>query len=125
MPSCRKLNPENSLASKPIGSLTWRLRSAASDSSSTSANAWRPSWDWLPEKVDPDRPLHDLGLDSLTAMDLKVEIEACLGTALPLSMLLESVRNPRTGREGKCAPRRHSGRPPETPNRLVPSEESR
>ena len=42
-----------------------------------------------PDKVDPDRPLMNLGLDSLTAMELKVEIDACLGTTLPLSMLME------------------------------------
>ena len=30
-----------------------------------------------------------LGLDSLSAMDLKVEIDAGLGTTLPLSMLME------------------------------------
>jgi amino acid adenylation domain-containing protein len=43
-----------------------------------------------PEKVDLDRPLLNLGLDSLTAMDLKVEIDSFLGAAIPLSMLLES-----------------------------------
>jgi len=42
-----------------------------------------------PDKVDPDRPLLSLGLDSLSAMDLKVEIDAGLRTALPLSMLME------------------------------------
>ena len=42
-----------------------------------------------PDKVDPDRPLMSLGLDSLSAMDLKVEIDAGLGTTLPLSMLME------------------------------------
>ena len=42
-----------------------------------------------PEKLDPDRPLLSLGLDSLTAMELKVEIETGLGAAFPLSMLLE------------------------------------
>jgi amino acid adenylation domain-containing protein len=43
-----------------------------------------------PDRVDLDRPLLNLGLDSLTAMELKVEIDAFLGAALPLSMLLES-----------------------------------
>ena len=42
-----------------------------------------------PEKVDPDRPLLNLGLDSLSAMDLKVEVDSSLGTTLPLSMLME------------------------------------
>ncbi len=42
-----------------------------------------------PDKVDLDRPLMTLGLDSLTAMELKVEIETGLGTTLPLSMLME------------------------------------
>ncbi len=42
-----------------------------------------------PDKVDPDRPLLSLGLDSLSAMDLKIQIDAGLGTTLPLSMLLE------------------------------------
>ena len=42
-----------------------------------------------PEKIDPDRPLLSLGLDSLTAIDLKAEIEAGLSTELPLSMLLD------------------------------------
>ena len=42
-----------------------------------------------PDKVDPDRPLLSMGLDSLSAMDLKIEIDAGLGTTLPLSMLME------------------------------------
>src|SRR5262249_41531952 len=48
-----------------------------------------------PERVDLDRPLMALGLDSLTAMELKAEIESSLGAALPLTMLLEgsSVRS--------------------------------
>ena len=41
------------------------------------------------EEVDPDRPFLSLGLDSLSAMELKVEIDAGLGTTLPLSMLME------------------------------------
>jgi amino acid adenylation domain-containing protein len=44
-----------------------------------------------PEKVDVDRPLLNLGLDSITAMELKVEFDAFLGTAMPLSMLIESA----------------------------------
>ena len=43
-----------------------------------------------PDKVDLDRPLLNLGLDSLTAIELKIEIDAFLGVPLPLSMLLES-----------------------------------
>ncbi len=43
-----------------------------------------------PEKVDLDRPLLKLGLDSLTAIELKVEIDAFLGASLPLSVFLES-----------------------------------
>jgi amino acid adenylation domain-containing protein len=43
-----------------------------------------------PDKVDPDRPLLSLGLDSLSAMDLKLELDAALGTKLPLSSLMES-----------------------------------
>jgi amino acid adenylation domain-containing protein len=42
-----------------------------------------------PDRVDLDRPLLSMGLDSLTAMDLKVEVDAALGAALPLSLLLE------------------------------------
>jgi acyl carrier protein len=42
-----------------------------------------------PEKIDPDRPLHAMGLDSLTAMELKGAIEADLGAVLPLGRLLE------------------------------------
>ena len=43
------------------------------------------------DKVDPDRPLLTMGLDSLTAIDLKVEIETSLGVTLPLSRLLEGA----------------------------------
>jgi amino acid adenylation domain-containing protein len=42
-----------------------------------------------PEEVDADRPLLALGLDSLTAVELKVELETFFGAALPLSSLLE------------------------------------
>jgi amino acid adenylation domain-containing protein len=42
------------------------------------------------DKVDPDRPLLSLGLDSLSAMDLKIELDAALGTKLPLSMLIDA-----------------------------------
>jgi amino acid adenylation domain-containing protein len=44
-----------------------------------------------PDKVDCDRPLLSLGLDSLSAMELKVELDSSLGTALPLSLLMESA----------------------------------
>jgi len=42
-----------------------------------------------PEKLDRARPLWTVGLDSLMAMELKVGIEAELGTALPLTTLLD------------------------------------
>ncbi|MEO6809431.1 MAG: amino acid adenylation domain-containing protein, partial [Isosphaeraceae bacterium] len=41
------------------------------------------------ERVDVDRPLDTLGLDSLMAMELKAAIEADLGAVLPLSSFLE------------------------------------
>ena len=46
--------------------------------------------DLAPDRVDLERPLLNLGLDSLTAMELKIEIDAFLGVPLPLSVLLES-----------------------------------
>jgi len=42
-----------------------------------------------PGRVDPDRPLDTLGLDSLMAIELKSGVEADLGTALPLTSLLQ------------------------------------
>ena len=42
-----------------------------------------------PDRVDPDRPLDTLGLDSLTAIELKSGVEADLGTTLPLTSLLQ------------------------------------
>ncbi len=62
-----------------------------------------------PDKVDLDRPLLNLGLDSLTAMELKVEIDAFLGAALPLSMLLESGGIRELAESARCAPCRRSG----------------
>ncbi|HZW29207.1 MAG TPA: amino acid adenylation domain-containing protein, partial [Isosphaeraceae bacterium] len=44
-----------------------------------------------PAQVDLDRPLMTMGLDSLTAMELKVEIETGVGASLPLSILLEGA----------------------------------
>ena len=44
-----------------------------------------------PEKVDPDRPLMSMGLDSLTAVDLKMGVESSLGVTFPLSSLLEGT----------------------------------
>src|SRR5262249_11310544 len=41
------------------------------------------------DTVDPDQPLMTLGLDSLSAMELKAEIDKKLGSPVPLSMLLE------------------------------------
>ncbi|MDP2340962.1 MAG: cytochrome P450 [Deltaproteobacteria bacterium] len=44
----------------------------------------------LPEKDVPvDRPLYTLGLDSMAAVQLKAEIEAVTGTALPLADTLQ------------------------------------
>ena len=42
-----------------------------------------------PDRVDPDRPLDAMGLDSLMAIELKSGVEADLGTTLPLTSLLE------------------------------------
>ncbi|WP_165227155.1 non-ribosomal peptide synthetase/type I polyketide synthase [Aquisphaera insulae] len=42
-----------------------------------------------PEKVDPDKTLTMLGLDSLTALEVKAGLEADLGIILPLSLLLQ------------------------------------
>jgi amino acid adenylation domain-containing protein len=41
--------------------------------------------------VDPERPLTALGLDSLSAVELKGGVEAALGLALPLADLLEGA----------------------------------
>ncbi len=71
------------------GSRTCRSPCAASGSWSTSAIAWPPSWAWLRTRSIPIGRLLSLGLDSLSAMDLKIEIDAGLGTTLPLSMLME------------------------------------
>ncbi len=62
-----------------------------------------------PDKVDLDRPLLNLGLDSLTAMELKVEIDAFLGASLPLSMLLESGGIRELAESANSTPCRHSG----------------
>ena len=40
-----------------------------------------------PAEVDPDRPIDELGLDSLTAAQLALDIEARLGVSLFLSDL--------------------------------------
>ncbi|HMB06392.1 MAG TPA: amino acid adenylation domain-containing protein, partial [Isosphaeraceae bacterium] len=42
-----------------------------------------------PERIDPERPLNSLGLDSLMAIELKSGVEAELGTTLPLSVLMQ------------------------------------
>ena len=44
-----------------------------------------------PERVDPDLPLVSLGLDSLSAVELRQEIEESLGVAVSLGGLLEEV----------------------------------
>lgn len=43
-----------------------------------------------PERIDPARSLHDLGLDSLMAVELALGIEQRLGIPLPVMMLNES-----------------------------------
>lgn len=43
-----------------------------------------------PARLPIDRPLHELGLDSLAAAEVKNELEERLGIALPLSALFES-----------------------------------
>ncbi len=42
-----------------------------------------------PSRVDPERKLDALGLDSLMAIELKSGVEADLGTSLPITRLLE------------------------------------
>jgi len=73
-----------------------------------------------PEKVDPDRPLLALGLDSLTAMELKVEIEAGLGAALPLSMLLEGSGIRELAERTSAQLAGQPARPPETSTAPTP-----
>ena len=53
------------------------------------AIAWARYWGWLQIESIRIGPLMSLGLDSLSAMDLKVEIDAGLRTTLPRSMLME------------------------------------
>ncbi len=73
-----------------------------------------------PEKVDPDRPLMSLGLDSLTAMELKVEIETGLGAVLPLSMLMEGSGIRELAE--RVIERRDGSPSPETPATTAPEE---
>jgi phthiocerol/phenolphthiocerol synthesis type-I polyketide synthase C len=42
------------------------------------------------DKIDPQRPLHDLGLDSLMAVELALGLEQRLGIQLPAMLLNES-----------------------------------
>jgi acyl carrier protein len=42
------------------------------------------------DRIDPTRPLHDLGLDSLMAVELALGLEQRLGIQLPVMMLNES-----------------------------------
>jgi amino acid adenylation domain-containing protein len=48
-----------------------------------------------PDQVELDRPLLAMGLDSIVAMELKLDIDAHLGTKLPFSVLIEgsSIRD--------------------------------
>ena len=43
------------------------------------------------DRLDPERPLTSVGLDSLTAMELGSRLAADLGTSLPFTSLLEGV----------------------------------
>ena len=43
----------------------------------------------LPERIDPERPLNTLGVDSLTAIQIKWAIEQELKTTLPMSSLMD------------------------------------
>ncbi len=42
-----------------------------------------------PERIDPERPIDTMGLDSLMAIELKNTVETDLGRALPLAALLQ------------------------------------
>ena len=44
-----------------------------------------------PEKIEADRPLLSMGLDSLTALELKARIEADLGASLSISRLVQGA----------------------------------
>src|SRR6185436_13598326 len=45
----------------------------------------------MSEGIEPERPLTGLGLDSLSAVELKAAVESALGVSLPLSDLLEGA----------------------------------
>jgi acyl carrier protein len=42
-----------------------------------------------PARLDPNKPLNTLGLDSLTTVELKNSIEASLGVSVPIASLLQ------------------------------------
>jgi myxalamid-type polyketide synthase MxaB len=42
-----------------------------------------------PERVDPEKPLNTMGLDSLMALELKNEIENVLGVVIPITLLIK------------------------------------
>jgi amino acid adenylation domain-containing protein len=44
-----------------------------------------------PDQVDLERPLLALGLDSIVAMELKLDVDGYLGVKLPLSVLIEAT----------------------------------
>ena len=42
-----------------------------------------------PQRVDPEKPLNTMGLDSLMALELKNEIENVLGVVIPITLLIK------------------------------------
>jgi NADPH:quinone reductase-like Zn-dependent oxidoreductase/NADP-dependent 3-hydroxy acid dehydrogenase YdfG/acyl carrier protein len=42
-----------------------------------------------PDRVDPEKPLNTMGLDSLMALELKNEIENVLGVVIPITLLIK------------------------------------
>ena len=73
-----------------------------------------------PEKVDPDRPLLTMGLDSLSAVDLKVDVESSLGVTLALSSLLEGATIRDLAEQAAAQGARPSNEPAEPAAAAVP-----